>query len=295
MATERSALLQHFRSGPLRWPAPFVGAVAALLLFITPSSAHADAASIEAAHQAYGAGRFDEAVKEYSAALKAIGPNASLFYDLGNALYRSGKLPEAVVAYRRALLLDPYDQDILYNLGLARERLPSAIRVSGAGTLVPPTVVRAVRLSLPPAQFEMLGMLAYIAFWLCYASLSTKPTPTKRRALNCFGAVVCWVCFTSWILRDSGTGATALSPTMPDSAAGSVVVMGDNVAIHSGNSETFGVILGLSSGSELLAGEVRNEWREVFLPDGRSGWAKSSQLAEITPSVDNLLETRTSS
>lgn len=253
-------------------------------------AAHAAPPSVEAGNAAYNTGQFDAAIREYSAALESAGPSSSLLYNLGNAFYRTGRLPEAVLAYRRALVFDPYDQDVLYNLGLARERLPSAVRIAAAGTLVPQSVVRAVRLSLPPAQLELLGMAAYAGFWLCYALYYSAPSTAKRRAMNVLAIAVCWICFASWLLRESGTGATALAPTMPDTASTPVVVLAKNAAVHSGNSETFGIVFGLDAGSELLAGERRNEWIEVFLPSGARGWTKAAQVAEVGPTLDRLTD-----
>jgi len=76
-----------------------------------------------------GEGRTDEAIAQYTAALR-LKPDFSLaHYDLGNALARQGRVEEAVAQYREVLRLKPDDFDAHNNLGNA---LASQGRVDAA-------------------------------------------------------------------------------------------------------------------------------------------------------------------
>ncbi|MBU6399106.1 MAG: VWA domain-containing protein [Verrucomicrobia bacterium] len=85
---------------------------------------------------AYQAGKYDDAGKEFSEALRA--PDLPLqqrtYYNLGNTLYRLGEhapelsrksqaWEESVKSYEAALQLDPRDADAKYNLDLVKKRL----------------------------------------------------------------------------------------------------------------------------------------------------------------------------
>jgi tetratricopeptide (TPR) repeat protein len=69
----------------------------------------------------YALSRFDEAGQEFLRATEAKeGPlKESAFYNLGNAFFKKDKFKEAIEAYKRALALDPRDQRAKWNLEIA--------------------------------------------------------------------------------------------------------------------------------------------------------------------------------
>ena len=56
----------------------------------------------DVANAAYADGRYEEAAAGYEALL-AEGPNATLYYNLGNARFKQGELAQAILNYERAL------------------------------------------------------------------------------------------------------------------------------------------------------------------------------------------------
>jgi len=74
----------------------------------------------------YKEGKYDDAVKSYSAAIPQAGSNdlkARAYHNVGNALLKAQKLKESVDAYSNALRLNPNDQDTKYNLSYALDLL----------------------------------------------------------------------------------------------------------------------------------------------------------------------------
>jgi tetratricopeptide (TPR) repeat protein len=69
----------------------------------------------------YALSRFDEAGQEFLRATEAKDGalKAAAFYNLGNAFFKKDKFKEAVEAYKRALGLDPKDQRAKWNLEIA--------------------------------------------------------------------------------------------------------------------------------------------------------------------------------
>lgn len=130
--------------------------IAALLLvsLLAPQSAYAGSA-----HDAYAAGKFDEALKgfvdeqvehpndpnvalnvgsayygmrDYASAEKAFSTaliaedpsvRAQAHYSLGNTYFRQGRLDEAIKSYQSTLDITPDDEDAKYNLEFARNEL----------------------------------------------------------------------------------------------------------------------------------------------------------------------------
>ncbi len=64
----------------------------------------------------YRAGDFEDARRQYLAAVDQGGQDPRLLYNLGNACFKGGHLGEAAVWWERALRLDPRDDDVRANL-----------------------------------------------------------------------------------------------------------------------------------------------------------------------------------
>ena len=82
--------------------------------------------TFEQANIAYAEGRYEEAATGYEALL-AEGPNATLYYNLGNACFKQGELAQAILNYERALRLQPNHKDAQYNLKFAQSRITDNI------------------------------------------------------------------------------------------------------------------------------------------------------------------------
>lgn len=74
-------------------------------------------------HAYFTAGRVDEAIGEFGAALKISPLNAEAHYNLGNAYYKKRMLTEAVSEYRKAISIKENYAEAHYNLGNAYKNL----------------------------------------------------------------------------------------------------------------------------------------------------------------------------
>lgn len=276
------------RSPNPRWHLA-VAIVLALSVVVAQKGYASSASDLAAsAHQSYDAGRFTEAARLYQEALRENGASGPLLYDYGNALYRLGRYPEAILAYRRALVLSPGDPDILHNLKLARGKAEKATRAEPPGVVIPYSVARALRLWMPSGRFQMLGLTCYVLFWGLVVVYRRERSQRLRRGLTWTGMVALWVGTISLLLTDGGDGRPALKPSLPEGASTPVVSIAERLVAYSGNSETFSAIYLLEPGSELLAGERRGDWIEVFLPAGYRGWVRLSEVRLVEATVDDL-------
>ena len=82
--------------------------------------------AFDMANAAYAEGRYDEAATAYEALL-AEAPNATVYYNLGNARFKQGELAQAILNYERALRLKPNYKDAQYNLAFAQSRITDNI------------------------------------------------------------------------------------------------------------------------------------------------------------------------
>jgi tetratricopeptide (TPR) repeat protein len=94
------------------------------LLALLPALARADEADaqLDAANQAYNAGKYEDAAKAFEDLIGTRGYSAPLCFDLGNAELKAGHLGPALLNYERARYLAPGDEAINHNLQLARKQ-----------------------------------------------------------------------------------------------------------------------------------------------------------------------------
>jgi len=83
----------------------------------------------------YRLGRYDEAREAYRRAADAAGPSLKErdLYNMGNALAQLGDTPGAIGAYRKALVLEPRDEAARHNLEVLLRKIPPPKSQSGDG------------------------------------------------------------------------------------------------------------------------------------------------------------------
>ncbi len=92
-----------------------------LAFFLLLSVWQASAMTLEEANRRFDAGDFSGAVLGYQELLAENGPDAAVYYNLGNSHQRLKQYGPAILAYERARLLKPRDPDLTANLELARK------------------------------------------------------------------------------------------------------------------------------------------------------------------------------
>ncbi len=80
-----------------------------------------NAATLADANQQFADGDFSKAATSYQKLLDDGGPDAAIYYNLGNALQSEKEYGPAILAYERARLLTPRDPDLQANLMMARK------------------------------------------------------------------------------------------------------------------------------------------------------------------------------
>lgn len=98
-------------------------AKAVMIALVLAGAANANANVSSQADSAYNAEKYTLAIDLYNQTLTEAGPNADVYYNLGNAHYRSGNIGQAVLAYERALRINPTHADAKTNLNFVKQRL----------------------------------------------------------------------------------------------------------------------------------------------------------------------------
>lgn len=94
-----------------------------IIAFLTVSFGLAAQSAAQRADSAYNKEDYRLAISLYIEDLATHGPDAQVYYNLGNAYYRNGNMGRAVLSYERSLRLDPTDADARHNLEFVRSRI----------------------------------------------------------------------------------------------------------------------------------------------------------------------------
>ena len=92
-----------------------------ILLTGMATAALGNAATLAEANRQFEDGTLSEAVASYQKILEDGGPDAAVYYNLGNAYQSEKNYGPAILAYERARLITPRDPDLRTNLAMARK------------------------------------------------------------------------------------------------------------------------------------------------------------------------------
>ncbi|MCB0358990.1 MAG: hypothetical protein KDD44_05125 [Bdellovibrionales bacterium] len=242
------------------------------LFYASPVSAQEDV--IAEANAAYASGDLSTASSKYHDALQQGFENANIRYNLANTQLQRGLVGRAIANFRRAGRLAPRDGDVTANLDFARSQVAEPIVYAD-----PPlweVVMGWPRTVLSDEEAQSLALLLYVLFWLL-VGLEPWWRPTGGRFAEV--GVACVGLYLAVALLATQPGPRGeFRLTGIASASRPAVVIDRTAKIFSGASEESQVVSIAADGSEVLVGREQDGWLEVFLPQGRRGWARADSL-----------------
>ena len=236
------------------------------------AAAVAPEARFQEALKAYEARDFARACEGWQALVDEGHGGTALYYDLGNAWYRRGDAGRAVLNWERALLLDPLDRDTRANLGLVRAGL--ADRFDATARLPLWDALDGLLASLPAGPLAWGGLFFGLGAALVAAGRYLRP----ERRLSTTGRLL----FT--ILLAPALLAVALL-LLQDRRLGHQprgVILATKVEVRAAPSPGATAQFDLHTGTAVvLRREAEGGWREIEVPDGRSGWVPPGSLEAL--------------
>ena len=238
-------------------------ALAGLLLagLSFPALADTPEEIFERGNRAYDDGHFAEAAEAYRTVLRYQIEDPRVDFNLGNAEFRLGNLGRAILHYERARRRDPSDPDVRQNLAYARslrlDRVPEPER---------PALVDWIARVLDRLGPDRLAWITLGLVWLACALLAWGlAAPGRWRPRHGWALAVVLTTVTiaggAWY----GTGHTQSgNPT-----AVVVAQLADVLAGPGANNATLATV---HEGLDVEVWAEREEWLQVRLPNGVSGW-----------------------
>jgi tetratricopeptide (TPR) repeat protein len=223
------------------------------------------------AGEAYTEGRFEKAMKTYSAIVGLGYESPDLYFNMGNAAFRSNELGFAVLYYEKALKLDPSHEESLKNLAyISRYR---ADQLESVPELFIRTWIRHIYqlfslhtwsyIALAMFLFMLTGTLAYI--------FSSRLTVKK---MGFFTGLLALILLVISITAASNRHSEFMAP---DKA----VIIHPSVVVKSTPSLSGTDLFVLHEGTKVRTDDRVSGWIEIAISDGRVGWIPEESLAVI--------------
>ena len=238
--------------------------IPAFLPAATVTNAHL---RFEKANAHYETGQYTEAAQTYQGLIEEGVLAPELFLNLGNAWFKAEEMGRAIAAYRTGLHLAPRDPDLRFNLQHVREEVH--------GSEAPPVggwQSWFTRLTLN--EWTIIFMVAYWIWALLLILREWRPAlqPTLHGYTTSAGII------TALLL---GCMAASWQAWIGQPEA---VVTTPEAVVRYGPLEASQMHFQLRDGNEVLVLDEKvgeTSWVQIQAPDGREGWLKKSEVAEV--------------
>jgi len=251
-------------------------ALLAVLLLLVPMAAQAAESYPDslwkAGVEAYTAGDYASALKDWEEVRSAGLMSRELYYNLGNAYFKTGELAPAILWYERALRLDPSDADVRYNLEFARSQTQDRIDE------VPEIFFEAWRHKmcylLPSNTWAALS-LVFLALTVALALLFLLGSTKGRRRLGFYAGIV------TLLLALLGWDFAQWQRTEARRQDMAIVMRPVSSVKSSPSADTAKDLFILHEGTRVKLLDTVSGYTNIELADGRQGWIPTKDIEVI--------------
>lgn len=219
---------------------------------------------------AYAREQYKEAVTAYQQVLDAGYESAALYFNMGNANYKLNEMPLAILNYEKALKLTPGDRDLKLNLKLANTKITD--RIEQVPEFFLNSWWKGFIFFFSASTLSVFNILCFfLGFALLIAYLFLIDVFRKKTAFYA-GIVLLSLGLLSFVM------ANVQSAYMGKREA---IVFSGATDVKSGPDTKQKTLFVIHAGTKVNIRESSNDWINVELPDGNSGWMRSADVKEI--------------
>jgi tetratricopeptide (TPR) repeat protein len=223
----------------------------------------------EQANRAYAESNFDSAATLYEKILESGLDNSTVYYNLGNALYRANKPGPARLAFERASKLDPDDPDILANIKFIQSNITDRVPEPERGFLETVLWKLHVVLPLKTQLWLAFGMWSILSLCIIVALFVSRNVRLWLIYLSVLSGIILCVL----------GGSITYKIYEAENVAFAVVLEKTIDAKNEPQGST--VLFTVHEGTKFRIRKIDGEWALVSLPNGVSGWVETKTLGTI--------------
>lgn len=243
------------------------------LLFLFPLFVTAQSANdvFDLANLKYQEGKHDSAITLYNHILNLGYSSHQIYFNAGNANYKIGDYTNAILNYERALKLNPGNKDYQHNLKLANANIIDKI---DAPSLV--FYEEAWQNYLSTASANRRASLGIIFLWIAIAVFAVylfMRNPGIKK-ITFFGSLITLVFGFLFLF-------VSLIQHRNEKSNKHAIIFVESEYIKSSPSNEGKNLFMLHAGTKVkVIGELNN-WKQIILPNGNSGWIFNTSLETI--------------
>ena len=216
---------------------------------------------------AYKNGQYDLAIQEFESILSDNRDSPELYYNLGNAFFRSKNTAGAVWAFESCLNLSPTHSDAKYNLKLANLKV-----IDRMGLPDPPLYLQwylVLKEQFTPTTWINITLIIFFLFSL---SVTVNRLFLFSLVQNLRG-VILTIFFISLFLT--------FHSIWTDNSLNLGVIYSLKAEVRS-EPNTFSTrLFEVHEGLKVSINQLENDWVEIELLDGKTGWISNDQIRLI--------------
>lgn len=257
----------------MSWKKIFQSSFVVVVILLVNNLSFADQQELlfDQGNQAYQDGDYESALKSYEDVLQMGFVSADLYYNLGNTFFKLGVNSKAILNYERALRLRPNDEDIQFNLQIAN--LSVIDKIPQIPELFYIKYFKQFRSIFSIQTLTIVSLLLYLLFFLSLILWLIS----KRRKLR---LILKYTFFTLLVVLIVFS-FTFVSKILYLHKNVEAIVMSTQVDVLSAPSESGTQIFTIHEGLKVKVTNVRNEWYEIRLSDGKEGWLQIKEVEVI--------------
>jgi tetratricopeptide (TPR) repeat protein len=221
----------------------------------------------EEANQAYASGDYQNAIVLYQQILQQGIESGEVFFNLGNAYYKQNMIGLAILNYEKSRKYLEGDAALEQNLQLARLKIVDEIDE------IPKLFIDIWWYEI--SHLVSMNALLWLTLFLFTLFIITLIMQLflKRRTMRKF----VWISFSVFIFILILT----IGQIYEFETSSFGVILEQKVSVVSAPDEDGTEVFILHEGTKVQVNREMGEWMEITIPDGKTGWMKSSHLGLI--------------
>ena len=216
---------------------------------------------------AYRKGQYDLAIQEFESILLDNWDSPELYYNLGNAFYRSVNIAGAVWAFESCLKLSPTHEDAKYNLRLANLKVIDRMDLPE-----PPFYLKwylGIKERYTPSKWLNISLFIL----LLLALLMSESRLTSLSILVNLKGITMAVLFTSFFLT--------FHSVWTENSYHLGIIYSTKSEARSEPNQFSTRLFEVHEGLRVSINQAVDDWVEIELLDGKTGWIENNQIRLI--------------
>jgi tetratricopeptide (TPR) repeat protein len=225
----------------------------------------------DSANAAYSKADYDKALILYDSINNMGYESAELYYNIGNTYFKTNKIGYAIAYYEKAKKINPSIQDIENNLDIANQRIEDKIDVRNSMFLS--EVKNSIVDSFSEKGWSLIFLLIF-AFTLLLFFIYFVSSNVKWKKVGFYSGVL----FLFFSIVIFFAAKSKYDKTLNSQTA---IVISSSVTVMGSPSDVGTKLFIIHEGVKVSVSDEIDDYTEITLPNGKSGWVKKTVLLQI--------------